>query len=75
MVFDNVPADKAKELMLLASNESSPDSSAFLSTPQPEVITISDSVPSSSRTELPNRTQEHLQPRLQTNGSGNCFVV
>ncbi|XP_057503693.1 protein TIFY 10b-like [Actinidia eriantha] len=69
VVFDCVPADKAKELMLLASNESSPNSSAFLSTPQPEVITISDSVPSSSRTDLPNPTQEHLRPRLQTTGS------
>ena len=75
MVFDNVPADKAKELVLLASNESSPISSALLSTPQVEIITISDSVPSCSCFDLPKPTQEHLQSRPQATGSGNCFVI
>lgn len=61
-VFDNFPAEKVEELVLLGTSgsENCPPSSGFVSTPIPEIIKTSDSPAVASR---PEPT------------SGNCFVT
>lgn len=77
LVFDNFPADKAKEVMLLASNASSQTSNSYTSTPVQSKINSGSSF-SSGTTVVQTTGNKNIQgpkPQPQPGVSGNCFCI
>lgn len=75
LVFNDFPAEKAKEIMLLASAGGSHTYSGFKPSPGSDKVNPGRSVASSSKidsTPTINPPQDRVQ--IQANGSGNCLL-
>ena len=78
IVFNDFPADKAEEIILLAGKGSSPNPTTVAATPVQKHIEPTNLIPTSSSTVVPNfgnnLIQEHAQQPAQPVVSGNLFL-